>query len=165
MTTMAVSESPSLLRPALDPDFLDLLGPIAPLVSRPDISEVMVMNDRDIYIEVNGIVELTDIKFPNEQELVKTIEAIVHSVGREIGPDSPLCDARLPDGSRVHAAVRPVAVDGPMITIRKFVEGPDQPDTMIRIGTASIEVLAYLRLAGEAKAKIVIMGGTAIGQH
>jgi pilus assembly protein CpaF len=153
-----------MVRPQLDPEFLEVLGPIAPLVSRPDISEVMVMGDRDVYIEVNGVVELTDIKFSSEPELVKTIEAIVHSVGRDIGPDSPLCDARLPDGSRVHAAVRPVAVDGPMLTIRKFIEGPDQPETMIRIGTASTEVMAYMRLAVEAKANIVITGGTAVGK-
>src|SRR5207249_2102023 len=149
---MAVTEQSGMVRLALDPEFLEVLGPIAPLVSRPDISEVMVLGDRDVYIEVNGVVELTDIKFATESDLVKTIEAIVHSVGRDIGPDSPLCDARLPDGSRVHAVVRPVAVDGPMLTIRKFVEGPDQPETMVRIGTASPEVMAYMRLAVEAKA-------------
>src|SRR5579872_1676511 len=161
---MAVTDQTSMVRPMLDPEFLEVLGPIAPLVSRPDISEVMVMGDRDVYIEVNGVVELTDIKFSTEADLVKTIEAIVHSVGRDIGPDSPLCDARLPDGSRVHAAVRPVAVDGPMLTIRKFVEGPDQPETVVRIGTASVEALAFLKLAVEAKANIVVTGGTAVGK-
>src|SRR5215472_11808658 len=163
MTEMAVQPG-SMVRPPLDSEFLEVLGPIAPLVSRPDISEVMVMNDRDVYIEVNGQVELTDIKFESEAQLIKTIEAIVHAVGRDIGPHSPLCDARLPDGSRVHAAVRPVAVDGPMLTIRKFVEGPDQPETLVRIGTASLEALALLRLAGEAKANMVITGGTAVGK-
>src|SRR5579871_3054834 len=165
MTDMAdIAASPSMVRPPLDAEFLEVLGPIAPLVSRPDISEVMVMSDREVYIEVNGVVELTDIKFTDEPQLVKTIEAIVHSVGRDIGPHSPLCDARLPDGSRVHAAVRPVAVDGPMLTIRKFVEGPDQPETLVRIGTASPEALSLLKLAVEAKASMVITGGTAVGK-
>ena len=126
----------------------EVLGPIAPLVGRPDISEVMVMGDREVYIAIAGQVQLTDIRFTNEAELLETITRIVRAVGREIGPTSPLCDARLPDGSRVHAAVRPVAVDGPMLTIRKFVEGPDTPEAMVRLGcSALISGKVYLKPA------------------
>src|SRR5437867_6320308 len=88
------------------------LGPIGGLVADPEVSEVIVVGARDVYVEVRGKLELTDISFSDEEELMDVIREIVEAAGRHIDAENPLCDARLPDGSRVHAAIPPVAIDG-----------------------------------------------------
>ena len=104
-------------------DFSDL-GPIAELVTNQQVTEIMVMGARDIYVEIGGKILLTPLSFASEEELMTVIRHIVESVGRRIDAENPLCDARLADGSRVHVAIPPVAVDGPLLNIRKFVLGP-----------------------------------------
>ena len=124
-------------RPAPGPADYSRLGPIGPLMANPRVTEVMVMGVNDIYIEVDGKVLLTPVRFATEDELMGTIHHIVESVGRRVDSESPLCDARLADGSRVHVAIPPVAVDGPLLNIRKFVRGPLDMADLIRLGSCS----------------------------
>ena len=123
-----------------------------------------VLGDREIYVEVAGRLALTDARFESEAALMAVIEFIADSVGRKINEDVPLCDARLADGSRVHAAVRPVAVDGPMLTIRKFGRDPLTVDDLIRAGSCTATGLAFLQACVLAKANILISGGTGVGK-
>src|ERR671925_1670960 len=111
------------------------LGPIAPFVSDDEVTEIMVMGTREIYVEMHGKILLTDLRFEDEAELVDVINFMVGAIGRRIDAENPLCDARLPDGSRVHAAIRPVAIDGPLLTIRKFSRDPLSVDDLIGFGS------------------------------
>src|ERR1051326_9106419 len=116
----------------IKPDYLDRLGPLAPLISDPDVTEVIVVAGRDVYVEVQGRLLLTPITFGTHDEALSLIQYIAESVGRRIDAQSPICDARLPDGSRVHAAIPPVAIDGPLLNIRKFQRGPLDMQDLIR---------------------------------
>jgi pilus assembly protein CpaF len=122
------------------------LGVLAPLLDDMSVTEIMVMGARDIYVEVDGKILLTPYSFASDEALMEVIRYIVESIGRHIGPDSPLCDARLADGSRVHVAIPPVAVDGPMVNIRRFVRGPMDMADLIRL------------------ANIIVSGGTGSGK-
>ena len=140
------------------------LGPIAPLVADPTITEVMVMGTGDVYVEVDGKILLTPVRFDSEQALMNVIRGIVESVGRHVDEQNPLCDARMKDGSRVHVAVPPVAVDGPLLNIRKFVSGPLDMDDLIRLGSCSSVAFGFLKACVLARANILITGGTGSGK-
>ncbi len=140
------------------------LGPIGELMANPRVSEVMVMGTRDIYVEVDGKIILTPLHYASEDELMHVIRYIVESVGRSIDASSPLADARLADGSRVHVAVRPVAVDGPLLNIRKFVRGPLDMADLIRLGSCSESAFGFLKACVMARANIVVSGGTGSGK-
>ena len=140
------------------------LGPIAPFVSDEDVTEIMVMGTREIYVEVHGKILLTDLRFEKESELIDVINFMVGAVGRRIDAENPLCDARLPDGSRVHAAIPPVAVDGPLLTIRKFSHDLLQAEDLIRLGSCSPTGLGFLQACVLARANILISGATSTGK-
>ena len=140
------------------------LGPIAPLMANPRVTEVMVMGARDIYVEVDGKVLLTPVNFVSEQELLAVIMEIVQSVGRRVDAESPLADARLADGSRVHVAIPPVALDGPLLNIRKFSRGPLDLADLIRLGSCSETAFGFLKACVMARANVVISGGTSTGK-
>src|SRR5256886_6082019 len=140
------------------------LGPIGPLMANPRVTEIMVMGVHDIYIEVDGKIVLTPINFASEEELMVVIRHVVESVGRRVDVETPLSDARLADGSRVHVAVRPVAVDGPLLNIRKFVRGPLNMDDLVRLGSCSETAFGFLKACVIARANIVISGGTSSGK-
>src|SRR5213594_3805946 len=133
-------------------------------MANPRVSEVMVMGARDIYVEVEGRIILTPLHYASEDELMHVIRYIVESVGRSIDASSPLADARLADGSRVHVAVRPVAVDGPLLNIRKFVRGPLDMADLIRLGSCSESAFGFLKACVMARANIVVSGGTGSGK-
>ncbi len=139
-------------------------GPIAPLISDPRVSEIMVMGSRDIYVEMDGKIHLTSISFQSDEELMRVIRYIVESVGRRVDAQNPLCDARLADGSRVHVAIPPVAVDGPLLNIRKFVRGPLDMADLIRLGSCSASAFAFLKACVEARANIMVSGGAGSGK-
>jgi pilus assembly protein CpaF len=124
----------------------------------------MVVAGRDVYVEVNGRLMLTPITFANEQEVLDVITFIVESVGRRIDAQSPICDARLQDGSRVHAAIPPVAIDGPLLNIRKFVRGPLNMQDLIRLGSCSESAFGFLKACVMARANILVSGGTSSGK-
>jgi pilus assembly protein CpaF len=141
-----------------------LLGPIAQLVSNPQVSEIMVMGARDVYVEVDGKIVLTPIRFASDSELMDVIRHIVESVGRRVDTENPLCDARLADGSRVHVAIPPVAVDGPLLNIRKFARGPLEMADLIRLGSCSEGAFGFLKACVLARANILVSGGAGSGK-
>ena len=146
------------------PNDYSRLGPIAALVADPRVTEIMVMGARDIYVEVGGKIMLTPISFASDDELMDVIRYIVESVGRRVDAESPLCDARLSDGSRVHVAIPPVAVDGPLLNIRKFVRGPLDMADLIRLGSCSESAFGFLKACVMTRANVVVSGGTGSGK-
>jgi pilus assembly protein CpaF len=146
------------------PDYYDRLGPISGLIADNEITEIMVMGARDIYVEMHGKIVLTDARFKDEEELLEVIRFIVESVGRRIDADNPLCDARLPSGARVHAAIPPVAVDGPLLTIRKFANDLMQASELVALGSCSPAGLAFLQACVMGRANILISGGASTGK-
>jgi len=140
------------------------LGAIAELAANPRVSEIMVVGSKDIYVEVDGKILLSPYCFASDEDLMIVIRYIVESVGRHIDAANPLCDARLADGSRVHVAIPPVAVDGPLLNIRKFVRGPLDMADLIRLGSCSESAFGFLKACVLARANIVISGGTGSGK-
>jgi pilus assembly protein CpaF len=142
----------------------DMLGPIGQLMADPSVTEVMVMGPEAVYVEVGGKIVLTNIRFNSEDELLLLMHFIVESVGRRLDDDSPLCDARLADGSRVHAVIPPIAVDGPMLTIRKFARDPYEEADLIGFGSCTAAGFGFLKSCVLARANILISGGTGTGK-
>ncbi|MFZ5967147.1 MAG: CpaF family protein [Bacillota bacterium] len=139
-------------------------GPINPLLIDPDVSEIMVNGPSQIYAERKGKVELTDIKFQDNDEVMHVIEKIVSPLGRRIDESSPMVDARLPDGSRVNAIIPPLALNGPTITIRKFSRDPFQIEDLISFGTLTREMATFIEACVKARLNIFISGGTGSGK-
>jgi pilus assembly protein CpaF len=148
----------------MDARYLDALGPIRPLIEDDSLTEIMVNGPDMIYVERKGKILLTDIRFDDEAHLLRVIDTIVSSVGRRIDARSPLCDARLLDGSRVNAAIPPVALDGPLLTIRKFAKDPYQVSDLIGFGTLTQESASFIQSCVLARANIVVSGGTGTGK-
>lgn len=140
------------------------LGPIQSLLRNDQITEIMVNRFDSIYVEQEGKIFESQLRFSNEEHLRRTIERIVAQVGRRIDESSPLVDARLPDGSRVNAVVPPIALDGAILTIRKFSTEPFTIDDLIALGTISEEAATFLRICVEAKFNVLISGGTGSGK-
>ena len=139
-------------------------GPVTPLLQDPQISEVMVNGIDQVYVEKNGKIELSDVRFKDNNHIMHIIERIVEPLGRRIDESSPMVDARLPSGSRVNIIIPPLSLNGPTITIRKFSEKPFTVSDMIRFGTFSPEVAQFLKACVEARLNIVVSGGTGSGK-
>jgi len=148
----------------MEPEYVARLGPLAPLIADPHVTEVMVVAGRDVYVEVQGRLLLTPITFARQEDALSVIQYIAESVGRRIDAQSPICDARLPDGSRVHAAIPPVAIDGPLLNIRKFQRGPLDMQDLIRLGSCSESAFGFLKACVTARANILVSGGTSSGK-
>ena len=155
--------SSRLPRPSALSDYR-LLGPIAPLVTDPKIDEVMVMGPDMVYVEVDGHIHLTEARFASVEELMHVMRSIVESVGRRLDDESPICDARLADGSRVHAVIPPIAVDAPMLTIRKFARDPFTEADLIELGSCTPAGFGFLKSCVYARANILISGGAGTGK-
>lgn len=140
------------------------LGPLQPLLRDERISEIMVNRFDQIYIEKSGKLQLSDYKFSNEEHLRRTIERIVSRIGRRIDESSPLVDARLADGSRVNAAIPPVALDGSTVVIRKFAKDPFTSKDLIATGTFTKASMEFLGACVQGKLNILISGGTGSGK-
>jgi pilus assembly protein CpaF len=140
------------------------LGPIQPVIEDDRVTEVMVNGTDHVYVEMAGKVVLTGIKFQDEDQLLNVIQFIVRSVGRRIDERTPLADARLADGSRVNAVIRPLAIDGPLLTIRKFAKDPFQVEDLIRFGSCTEGGFGFLKAAVMAKANLIVSGGTGTGK-
>jgi pilus assembly protein CpaF len=139
-------------------------GPIESFLRDPSITEVMVNGPDQIYIERDGRIEEISASFASEEHLRRTIEKIVARVGRRIDEAQPMVDARLPDGSRVNAVIAPVALDGSMLTVRKFPADPFTDEDLIAFGTMTPQVRDLLAACVEGKRNIVISGGTGAGK-
>ena len=139
-------------------------GPIQPYLDDPTVNDVIVNGHKTIYVERNGELEERPSRFRDDNHLMNIIQRIVSPIGRRVDESSPYVDARLPDGSRVNVIIPPVALDGPMLSIRKFREQPFQAKELVRMGTMSSEMLAYLISAVRARLNILICGGTGSGK-
>jgi pilus assembly protein CpaF len=139
-------------------------GPIEPLLADPTISDILVNTHKKIFIERAGRLELTDITFTDDDHLMKIIDKIVSRVGRRIDESSPMVDARLPDGSRVNAIIPPLAIDGPILSIRRFATVPLKVANLIEYHSMSDEMAQFIAGLSQAKVNILISGGTGSGK-
>jgi len=139
-------------------------GPIQPLLDDPDISEVMVNGPKKIFIEKGGKVTKSAVTFDDDDHVLRIIDRIILPLGRRVDPDSPTVDARLPDGSRVNAVIRPVSIDGPCITIRKFKKDKLSIQQLIDYGSLTQNMGEFVRACVLAHLNIVISGGTGSGK-
>jgi pilus assembly protein CpaF len=139
-------------------------GPLERLLADPSISEIMVNGARDIWIERQGRLSQTTLKFTDASHLRRIITKMVGQVGRRIDESSPLVDARLPDGSRVNAIIPPLSLSGPLLTIRKFRQDRFDFEELVRLGTLAREAAQFLRHCIEAELNILVSGGTGSGK-
>jgi len=161
-TPLSAADKATLIQDVSD----DILGygPIDKLLREEAVSEIMCNGPKQIYVERGGKLEKDDVTFVDEPHLRRIIDKIVAQVGRRIDESSPLCDARLPDGSRVNAVISPLSVGGPFLTIRKFSTDPLRIDDLIRFGTLSVHAARFLQACIVGKLNVVVSGGTGTGK-
>ncbi len=159
---MSIAEQEELLEDICN----DVLGygPLEPLLARDDIADIMVNGADRIFIEVRGKVEETDVRFRDNSQLLNICQRIVSQVGRRVDEASPICDARLPDGSRVNVIVPPLSIDGPALTIRKFKKDKLTLDQLVQFGTITSEGATILQIIGRVRCNVLISGGTGSGK-
>ena len=139
-------------------------GPLEPLLNDPTVSDILVNTHNKVYVERRGRLELTDIAFHDNAHLMKIIEKIVSRVGRRVDESSPMVDARLPDGSRVNAIIPPLAVDGPLVSIRRFGATPLTVQNLLDYKSVTPPMVKVMESLGLAKVNILISGGTGSGK-
>jgi len=159
---MSIAEQEELLEDICN----DVLGygPLEPLLARDDIADIMVNGCDTTYIEVRGKVERSSIRFADNAQLMNICQRIVSQVGRRVDESSPICDARLPDGSRVNVIAPPLAIDGPALTIRKFKRDRLTLDQLVKLGTVTPEGRTLLAIIGRVRCNVIISGGTGSGK-
>jgi len=161
-TPLTMAEREQLVREVLDELFG--LGPLEPFLDDPTISDILVNGAHDVYIERAGLLAKTDVRFADDEHLMRIIERIVSRVGRRVDESSPMVDARLIDGSRVNAIIPPLALDGPILSIRRFGRNPLTADDLLRNGTLTPAMLTLLKGTVEGKLNVLISGGTGAGK-
>lgn len=139
-------------------------GPLETLLEDPTVSDILVNTYKQVYVERRGKLELTDVTFTDNAHLMKIIDKIVSRVGRRIDESSPMVDARLPDGSRVNAIIPPLAIDGPVMSIRRFSADPLRLADLVSYGSMTADMAEVLQGLGKAKMNILISGGTGSGK-
>ncbi len=159
---LSISEQEELL----DDICNDVLGygPLEPLLARDDIADIMVNGATRTFIEVGGKITLTNIRFRDNAQLMNICQRIVSQVGRRVDESSPICDARLADGSRVNVIAPPLAIDGPALTIRKFKKDKLTLDQLVRFGAIAPPGAEILKIIGKVRCNLVISGGTGSGK-
>ncbi|WP_435053789.1 CpaF family protein [Mesorhizobium australicum] len=140
------------------------LGPIEPLLKDDTITDILINTHKRVFIERRGIVEETPIRFRDEAHLLRVINKIVSNIGRRVDESSPMVDARLDDGSRVNIAVRPISVDGPLVSIRKFSKNPYSLERLMALNSIKQPMIDLLRIAVQARKSILVSGGTGSGK-
>jgi pilus assembly protein CpaF len=159
---MSIAEQEELLEDICN----DVLGygPLEPLLARDDIADIMVNGANTTYIEVGGKVQKTGVRFADNAQLMNICQRIVSQVGRRVDESSPICDARLPDGSRVNVIAPPLAIDGPTLTIRKFKKDRLKLDQLVKYKSISPEAKTILEIIGRVRCNVLISGGTGSGK-
>jgi pilus assembly protein CpaF len=159
---MSIAEQEHLLQDICN----DVLGygPLEPLLARDDISDIMVNGAGHVFIEVSGKVQLTPIRFRDNAQLMNICQRIVSQVGRRVDESSPICDARLLDGSRVNVIAPPLSLDGPSLTIRKFKKDKLKLDDLVRFGSITEAGAKLLAIIGRSRCNVLISGGTGSGK-
>jgi pilus assembly protein CpaF len=159
---LSVSERDKLTQEILDEVFG--LGPIEPLLNDPTVSDILVNTYHSVYVERRGLLEKTNVVFKDNRHLMHIIEKIVSAVGRRVDESSPMVDARLADGSRVNVIIPPLAIDGPILSIRRFGNTPMRSEDLLRTQMLTKPMLDLLQRAVEARLNIVVSGGTGAGK-
>jgi pilus assembly protein CpaF len=159
---MSIAEQEELLEDICN----DVLGygPLEPLLARDEIADIMVNGASTTFIEVGGKVEKTGVRFADNMQLMNICQRIVSQVGRRVDESSPICDARLPDGSRVNVIAPPLAIDGPVLTIRKFKRDRLNLEQMVQLGTIAPYTRTILEIIGRVRCNVLISGGTGSGK-
>src|ERR1044072_9408192 len=140
------------------------LGPLEPLLSDPDVCDILVNSPKKVYIERRGKLELTNVEFKDDEHLMRVIERIVSSVGRRIDESSPMVDARLQDGSRVNAIIPPLSLDGPVLSIRRFGAEPLRMASLIEKNALTKDMADMFEMCVRARLNVLISGGTGAGK-
>src|SRR6476620_2889523 len=140
------------------------LGPLEPLLKDPTINDILINGHECVYVERQGVLEPLSVRFKDEQHLLRIINKIVSAVGRRVDASHPFCDARLQDGSRVNVAVRPIGVDGPLVSIRKFSKKPFNLTKLVDIGALKPQMAEVLAAAVKSRVTTIISGGTGSGK-
>jgi pilus assembly protein CpaF len=140
------------------------LGPIEPLLKDASVNDILINGHEQVYVERAGMLEPTPVRFKDEPHLLRIVNKIVAAVGRRVDESQPMCDARLLDGSRINIAVRPIAVDGPLVSIRKFSKKPYNLKKLIDIGALRPQMAELLAAAVKARVTLIISGGTGSGK-
>jgi pilus assembly protein CpaF len=166
-----VKEEPTLLTAAEKQQISDEvlhevfgLGPLEPLLADPSVSDILVNGHRQVYVERKGILEQTSVRFHDDGHLLRIIDKIVSQVGRRVDESNPMVDARLSDGSRVNAIIPPLAVDGPLLSIRRFGTDRLMPGDLVAKGSLTLGMMQLLEAAVRARLNIVVSGGTGAGK-
>ena len=159
---LSLEERERLIREIQDEVFG--LGPLEPLLQDPSVSDVLVNGHADVFVERRGRIERTVARFKDDAHLMRIIEKIVSAIGRRVDESSPMVDARLADGSRVNVIIPPLALDGPMMSIRRFATDPFQAEDLVEIGTLTPEIVELLRGVVGARLNVLISGGTGAGK-
>lgn len=159
---MSIAEQEELLEDICN----DVLGygPLEPLLARDDIADIMVNGAATTYIEVSGKMHKTGVRFADNQQLMNICQRIVSQVGRRVDESSPICDARLPDGSRVNVIAPPLAIDGPALTIRKFKKDRLKLEQLVKYGSITPNAKTILEIIGRVRCNVLISGGTGSGK-
>jgi pilus assembly protein CpaF len=159
---MSIAEQEELLEDICN----DVLGygPLEPLLARDDIADIMVNGAATTFIEVGGKVQKTGVRFADNQQLMNICQRIVSQVGRRVDESSPICDARLPDGSRVNVIAPPLAIDGPALTIRKFKKDRLRLEQLVKFGSITPQAKIVLEVIGRVRCNTIISGGTGSGK-
>jgi pilus assembly protein CpaF len=159
---MSIAEQEALLQDICN----DVLGygPLEPLLARDDIADIMVNGASRVFIEVGGKIQLTNVRFRDNAQLMNICQRIVSQVGRRVDEASPICDARLPDGSRVNVIAPPLSIDGPALTIRKFKKDKLKIQDLVNFGSISPEGAKVLEIVGACRINTLISGGTGSGK-
>ena len=159
---MSIAEQEELLEDICN----DVLGygPLEPLLARDDIADIMVNGAQTTFIEVNGKVQKTGVRFADNAQLMNICQRIVSQVGRRVDESSPICDARLPDGSRVNVIAPPLAIDGPALTIRKFKKDRLRLEQLVKFGSITPAGKTLLEIIGRVRCNIIVSGGTGSGK-
>ncbi|MGE3064044.1 MAG: CpaF family protein [Hyphomicrobiaceae bacterium] len=159
---MSIAEQEELLEDICN----DVLGygPLEPLLARDDIADIMVNGAETTYIEVAGKVQRTGVRFADNAQLMNICQRIVSQVGRRVDESSPICDARLPDGSRVNVIAPPLSIDGPALTIRKFKKDRLKLEQLVKYGSISPAAKTILEVIGRVRCNVLISGGTGSGK-
>jgi len=140
------------------------LGPIEPLLKDPTINDILINGHECVYVERAGVLEPTVVRFKDEAHLLRIVNKIVSAVGRRVDESHPLCDARLLDGSRVNVAIRPIAVDGPLMSIRKFSKKPFNLNRLVEMDAIRPQMAALMAAAVRARITMIVSGGTGSGK-
>src|SRR6476660_9934332 len=159
---MSIAEQEELLEDICN----DVLGygPLEPLLARDDIADIMVNGAGTSFIEVGGKMQMTGVRFADNNQLMNICQRIVSQVGRRVDESSPICDARLPDGSRVNVIAPPLAIDGPALTIRKFKKDKLTLDQLVKYGTITPEGAIILQIIAHSRCNVLVSGGTGSGK-